>query len=427
MDRRFFLQISALAAASSLAGWKFAGAAPARTTPGGYDAVVIGAGLGGLSCAAHLARNGFRMVVIEQHDVPGGYATSFARAAKGREFTCEVSLHATALGVPGTRRMLEDLGVWDRLSLAEHPHAWSSRFPGFSLDIPARAGLDGFERQLAGLFPDEAGGLADYFAVWRGVMAEMAELEKGLPAAKKAMFPALFKNLWAIRDKTVGQLADAHVKNPRLKAALTQSCGYYGLPPSRLSAFYYLYPTGQYLEYGGVYVKGTSQALSDALARAVIEAGGEVVLSTRVTSILVEDGRAAGVGTADGREFRSRAVVAGASAPQVFGTLLPPGAAPQKEVARLDALSPSPGSFIVWLGLDRDITGQVREPEMSFCASLDMDASYAACMDCDFERSGFSLMVYDNLVPGFSPPGCSAWASCPYAATSPGRASRRTT
>jgi prolycopene isomerase len=45
---------------------------------------------------------------------------------------------------------------------------------------------------------------------------------------------------------------------------------------------------------------------------------------------------------------------------------------------------------------------------MSFYASPDMDAGYAACMDCDFERSGFSLMVYDNLVPGFSPPGCSS-------------------
>ena len=143
MDRRFFLQVSAMAAASGLAGWRFAGAAPLGDPSAGYDAVVVGAGLGGLCCAAHLARNGFKTLLVEQYDVPGGYATSFVRGAdrgdKG-DFTCEVSLHSSGLGSPGMRGMFEDLGVWDQLTLVEHPHAWSSRFPGFSLDVPAKRG-----------------------------------------------------------------------------------------------------------------------------------------------------------------------------------------------------------------------------------------------------------------------------------------------
>ncbi len=44
-----------------------------------YDAVIIGSGLGGLSCAAGFARQGFKVLVVEQHDKPGGYATSFQR------------------------------------------------------------------------------------------------------------------------------------------------------------------------------------------------------------------------------------------------------------------------------------------------------------------------------------------------------------
>ena len=39
--------------------------------------VVVGAGLGGLSAAAHLARQGFRVDLYERRAVPGGYANSF--------------------------------------------------------------------------------------------------------------------------------------------------------------------------------------------------------------------------------------------------------------------------------------------------------------------------------------------------------------
>jgi len=54
-----------------------------------YDAIVIGAGLGGLSGATMLAKNGLKVLLLERHNVPGGYATSFAR---GR-YEFEVALH----------------------------------------------------------------------------------------------------------------------------------------------------------------------------------------------------------------------------------------------------------------------------------------------------------------------------------------------
>ena len=407
MDRRFFLHLSAMAAAASLIHWRFNGYARASDRTGrDHDAVVVGAGLGGLCCAAHLARSGFKTLLLEQYGEPGGYATSFKRLGKDRVFTCEISLHSSAFYAPGMRGMLTELGVWDKLALAKHPHAWSSRFPGFSLDIPAAAGLDGFEGMLAGLFPEEAKGLADYFTLWRGVLDETARLDKGLPDLGKSSFADVFTHLWAIHDKTIGQVVDAHIRNPRLRAVLTQSCGYYGLPPSQLSAFYYLLPTGEYLQYGGAYIKGTSRVLSEALAHAVTDAGGEIRYGKRVTSILVRDGRAVGVKTRDGEEFRAKAVVCNASAPQVFGSLVPAGSLPQEEQARIATYSDSPSSFIVWLGLGQDITKDVPDPETNYYAGTDSEAAYKAGMACDFAHSSFSVMVYDNLVPGFSPPGC---------------------
>ena len=65
-----------------------------------YDAIVIGAGLGGLSAATMLARNGLGVLLLERHNVPGGYATSFVR---GR-YEFEVALHElSGIGRPDLR------------------------------------------------------------------------------------------------------------------------------------------------------------------------------------------------------------------------------------------------------------------------------------------------------------------------------------
>lgn len=416
MDRRFFLQVSVFAAAQALVGWKFAGATPEKVK-GVYDVIVVGAGLGGLTSAGYLAKNGFKVLLLEQYDVPGGYATSFLRDSDKGFFSCEVSLHSSVLGTGVTKALLADLGVWNKLELIPHPHAWSSRFPDLAVDIPARCGIVGFEQQMAALFPGEKQGLSAYFGIWQRIMDESQALDKGLSAMDEQRFPQLFPTLWSIRDKTVGQLLDEHIHDPRVKALLGQSCSYYGLPPSQLSAFYYLNPTGDYIENGGSYIKGTSQTLSNALATAVTEAGGDVRYGTRVASILLDNGRAAGVKTVDGQEFKAKAVVCNASAPQVFNTFLPQGSVTPEERAKLNAYSYSPGSVIVWLGLNQDITKQFPYPEVSYYASLDLDANYNEAMQANFANSGFSLMVYDNLSPGFSPPNCtsiSIVASCSY-------------
>ena len=54
-----------------------------------YDAVVIGAGNGGLVAAVRLLQGGAKVLVVEKHNLPGGFATSFRR---GR-FEFEASLH----------------------------------------------------------------------------------------------------------------------------------------------------------------------------------------------------------------------------------------------------------------------------------------------------------------------------------------------
>ena len=73
-----------------------------------FDVVVIGAGLGGLSTAGYLAKEGKKVLVLEHHSVPGGYAHEFRRG----KYRFEVSLHAIDGAGPGgwAYPVLKDLG-----------------------------------------------------------------------------------------------------------------------------------------------------------------------------------------------------------------------------------------------------------------------------------------------------------------------------
>ena len=53
-----------------------------------YDVVIIGAGIGGLVCGCYLAKAGLKVLICEQHSIPGGYCTSFSR--KGYRFDSAV-------------------------------------------------------------------------------------------------------------------------------------------------------------------------------------------------------------------------------------------------------------------------------------------------------------------------------------------------
>src|SRR5512136_1157750 len=105
-------------------------------TPAGdaYDAVIIGSGLGGLSCAAAFARQGFKPLVLEHHSIPGGYATSFKRAG-GFEF--DVSLHSTSVGIRnGIANLIEGFPEIEDIEFVPHKVLYRVIFPGHDIRVP---------------------------------------------------------------------------------------------------------------------------------------------------------------------------------------------------------------------------------------------------------------------------------------------------
>ena len=133
-----------------------------------------------------------------------------------------------------------------------------------------------------------------------GIAEEANRLHEKKGKFFKLLFPIQYRKMWNIRNKTLAAFLNEHVKDPGLQNVLSSLWGYYGLPPSKLSGFYYAIATGEYLKNGSYYIRDRSQNLSDLLADAIEKHGGKVLYETRAEKITVEGDAVNGVVISDG-------------------------------------------------------------------------------------------------------------------------------
>ena len=405
ISRRAFLSISAMTAASLALDWKKISAYAARMGHrNNYPTVIIGAGLGGLCCGAYLAKQGVPVTVIEQHNIPGGYATSFDRA--DGKFTFEVSLHGTSVNNNATARILKDLGVLNRLQLVELPEVYRLKTPDMDISVPQRD-PGAYISLLAKHFPAEKDGARRFVQQMLGLAEEVNRLHEKKGKFFKPIFPIQYRKMWNVRNKTLADLVNDYVKDPGLQDILTALWGYYGLPPSKLSGFYYANATGGYLKNGSYYIKQRSQDLSYALAEVIENSGGQIIYETSVEKILIKNGVVNGVLLSEGNVLPAKAVVSNASALTTFKKLLPRKALPADYLKYLENYRPSLSTFIVWLGLNTELRGKIKGYSTHVLSGRGGEADYQSCLKGDIEQGSFSVTIYDNAFDGYSTPGTS--------------------
>jgi phytoene dehydrogenase-like protein len=369
-----------------------------------YDAIVIGSGLGGLSCAAAFARQGFRPLVIEQHDKPGGFATAFARPGG---YVFDVSLHSTTVSPrDGVYNLIPGFPEITEVEFLPHPTLFRAIYPDHDLRVTQRDPA-AYVIQLSGLFPEERAGIAGLFEDMAGLASEIGRLSSAGGRVDMSRFPVDFPHVMRFNGRTWGEMVDARLRDPRLKAIVSGQWGYYGLPPSRLSCFYYAIPFMGYLSGGGYYPRGRSQSISTALARYIQGHGGTVLLNTKVERILLQGGAATGVATADGRTFTARAVVSNADPFATFQRMLSDQSALTEYEAAWQRYSVSLSAFQVFLGLKEDLVGRLglTDSEIFLETDYDPEAAYARALAGDVERGGVGVTLYDVIDRGYSPPG----------------------
>jgi phytoene dehydrogenase-like protein len=239
---------------------------------------IIGAGLGGLSAGALLAKRGHSVIIIEQHNIVGGCATTFRRNGG---FICEVGLHEMdgVYSNPKVVEVFEELGVYEKVEFVKPNEFFSVITKDTNFIMPD--GIENAKEALISKFPKEKNAIEIYFKLIRNISEGMERLES-LSWRDYALFPFIFRNILRYKSKTVTEVLDTIMKDDQLKLILNTNVQYYNDTPNTLSFLLHAVAQYSYFRGGGWFIKGGSGRLSSYLAKVIKDNGGTIITKATV-------------------------------------------------------------------------------------------------------------------------------------------------
>lgn len=320
-----------------------------KAADGKWDVIVIGAGIGGLTTANVLAQLGRRVLVLEQHTIPGGFTQSFRRG----KWAWDVGLHVVGeMGPAGMLgRVLAALSG-DRLRWTTIEGAYDEvELPtGQRVPIPGR--LSQLRDSYNAAFPRERAGIDKYFQKLREGAAGMRDFFVARSLTPWTHRAAVGPNRALALSRTA-EVLDSVTEDPMLRAVMGVHWGFYGTPPSR-SAFGVHALLARHYRHGAYYPVGGAMSIPRALSSSLADHAGWVQTSTDVAQITVKHGHATGVRLKSGDELRANAIVSGAG---ILNTLrmLPVEEQREEWVEPVAALPSSCSNVCLHVGFDGDI------------------------------------------------------------------------
>lgn len=317
-----------------------------------FDTIIIGSGAGGLSSAICLARAGQKVLVLEQHYVPGGWCHSFYLS--GQRFSPGVHYIGLVDKGQSTSQLYEGLGiandlVFFRMNKNGYEHCWIG---DERIDMPAQ--VDRLYESLSQRFPKERKSLKKYLTLIQNVSNQVQMIPDMKGFWDHVTIPFRTKHMGKYGLFSLKRVIDWHIKDPLLKAVLNVQCGDHGLPPFKASFPVHCVLMYHYFE-GAFYPMGGGGGIVKAMTNAVKRHGGEIRTRQNVRKILIKNKQAVGVELEGGEQIFANTIVSNADPSITYMDLVGKENLSPKLVKKLSNTKYSVTSLILFLTLDLDL------------------------------------------------------------------------
>lgn len=344
-----------------------------------YDVIIIGGALAGLASALSLAKKGKSVLVLEQHDLPGGVATSFVRGGVEMEAALHEMMSIGSKECPlKVGKFFEEMGV--DIEWLKIPEAYRFADAKTGVDVVIHAGTNGDfstpAKEIAEVCKDKDGSiykkLIDFFNLCHRVYTSTNAISQK-PTSKLTM---LVKHTDFV--KTAGysakQVMDTFALPQKAVDILSAYWIYLGNKLDDLPFTVWAAVIADYLGHGSYIPKKFSHEMSLKMAERAMRMGVQVEFGMRVEKILVKNGHTAGVRLRDGEEVKGEYVVCSAYPDKVYSNMIEPkSAVPDGALKFVNSRTLGLSCFSVVLLLDSDPASLNIKEYATFYAHSGMD------------------------------------------------------
>jgi len=290
-------------------------------------------------------------LLLEQHNLPGEYATSFVR---GR-FEFETSLHE----LPDMRSQKDTIDVIDYLlddarldiEFIPIPEAYRVILPDKKVDVTVPFGIDNFIDTVSREVPGSRKTISDYINLCREINEGFKYLGENRGNISYRRFFKEHGNFIRTSARTMEKTADALGLTEKIKNIIYPYWCYLGVPESRLSFSIWASMLYAYISSGATIPKLRSHEMAAAFINKIEESGGTVELNTEVKKILVKGNSIYGIETRDGKTIMVKSIISNASPTLIFNSLISPKEAVPAQALRNIRTRTHGLSLVVYLGL----------------------------------------------------------------------------
>tara|TARA_B100000787_G_scaffold31421_1_gene21180 strand:+ start:11095 stop:12681 length:1587 start_codon:yes stop_codon:yes gene_type:complete len=317
-----------------------------------YDTIIIGSGMGSLTSAAILAKEGQKVLILERHYTAGGFTHVFKR--KGFEWDVGIHYIGEVQRPNSVIKKLFDYISDAQLKWADMGKVYDKIIIG-NKEYNFVKGTQNFKDQLVEYFPDEKEAIDNYVElIFEAIKtSQKFYINKALPSimnffvGKKMRAP-----FHKFSDKTTYEVLKSITDNEELIKVLTGQYGDYGLAPKQSSFVMHAAVARHYFSGGSFPIGGSSQ-IAKTIDTVIEKAGGTILISADVEEIIVSKNIATGVKMQNGKIFSAKNIISGAGIMTTYNKLIPTAISKKFKLQKLlQNVKRSVSHACLYIGLD---------------------------------------------------------------------------